>query len=51
MSSWGFVLLAYGIVWAAILLYLFLLKRRFHKAQAELALLQSVEGSHGDVQR
>jgi CcmD family protein len=50
MGAWGFVLLAYGIVWTAILLYLFLLKRRFHKAQAELALLQAMQGSHGDAQ-
>ncbi len=37
MSSWGFVFLAYGIVWGALLIYLFSLKRRLHKAEKELA--------------
>ncbi len=34
MGQWGFVFLAYGIVWGAILLYVVLLKRRIHKAAA-----------------
>ncbi len=41
MGHWGFVFLAYGIVWSAILLYLFLLKRRLQKAEAEQALFRS----------
>ena len=34
MGQWGFVFLAYGIVWGAILLYVVLLKRRIRKAAA-----------------
>ena len=47
MSPWGFVLLAYGIVWAALLLYFFLLKRRLHKVEVELSDLRS----SGDLKR
>ena len=47
MSPWGFVFLAYGIVWAALLLYLFLLKRRLHKVEVELSDLSS----SGDLER
>ncbi|MFQ5682024.1 MAG: CcmD family protein [Candidatus Binatia bacterium] len=36
MEAWGFVFLAYGIVWCALLLYLFMLKRRLRKAEEEL---------------
>jgi len=43
MKTWGFVFVAYGIVWSAILLYLFLLKRRFRKVEAELSQLRSSE--------
>jgi hypothetical protein len=43
MSGWGFVFLAYGIVWGALLLYLLVLKRRFRLAEAELARWQSAE--------
>lgn len=34
MGQWGFVFLAYSIVWSAILLYVVLLKRRIRKAAA-----------------
>ena len=40
MGHWGFVFLAYGIVWTAILLYLVLLKSRLKHAEAEKTLLQ-----------
>lgn len=43
MNPWGFVILAYGIVWSAILLYLFLLKRRLCKLHRELLRLRSRE--------
>jgi hypothetical protein len=39
MGPWGFVSLAYGIVWGAIVVYLFVLKRRYRGAQADLATL------------
>jgi CcmD family protein len=41
MGPWGFVLLAYGIVWTALLLYLFILKRRLRKVEGELYRLRS----------
>jgi CcmD family protein len=49
MGPWGFVFLAYGIVWGVILIYLFLLKRRLGKAERELASLGAEEKSqnHG----
>ncbi len=37
MSGWGYVFLAYGIVWVALLLYLFFLKRRARRVETELA--------------
>jgi CcmD family protein len=37
MGAWGFVFLAYGIVWGAILIYWLTLKRRVHRAETELA--------------
>lgn len=43
MSPWGFVFLAYGIVWFALLLYLFLLKRRAYRIEAELSRLRPAE--------
>lgn len=41
MSPWGFVFLAYGIVWSALLLYLFILKHRVRKVEVELSSLRS----------
>jgi len=41
VSGWGFVFLAYGIVWLALLLYLFFLKRRARRVEKELAALRS----------
>jgi CcmD family protein len=38
MGPWGFVFLAYGIVWLSLVFYLALLKRRLRRAEAELAL-------------
>ena len=43
MGPWGFVFLAYGLVWGAILVYLFLLKRRYRCALEELARLRAAE--------
>lgn len=40
MGAWEFVALAYGIVWAALLIYLFTLKNRLRKAEAKLTQLQ-----------
>jgi CcmD family protein len=36
---WGYVILAYAIVWGAILLYTVSLKRRYRAAQDELRRL------------
>lgn len=41
MGSWGFVFLAYGIVWLALLVYLFGLKKRLCEVQTELSQLRS----------
>jgi len=41
MGPWGFVALAYGIVWGAIAIYAFSLKRRYKAAAAELARLDA----------
>ena len=45
MGAWGYVSLAYGIVWGVILMYWFLLKRRYNTAEAELNGLRSSEGA------
>ncbi len=36
MGHWGFVLLAYGIVWCSIVVYTVLLKRRTQRAAAAI---------------
>lgn len=43
MEQWGFVALAYGIVWSVIVVYFFSLKRRYRKAQMELSALASAQ--------
>ena len=40
MGPWGFVGLAYGIVWGAIAVYCYLLKQRYRAAEIELARLE-----------
>jgi CcmD family protein len=45
MGPWGFVALAYGIVWGTILLYVFLLKRRYRRVATELDGLKSTEAT------
>ena len=49
MGAWDFVSLAYGIVWGAIVLYWFALKRRYASAAAELEGLSSTEKVESDV--
>ena len=48
MGAWGFVALAYGIVWSALLIYLFTLKNRLRKAETRLAQLRQLR-SKGSV--
>jgi CcmD family protein len=36
MGAWGFVFLAYGIVWGTIVVYLVLLEQRLRRAEARL---------------
>jgi CcmD family protein len=50
MGAWGFVFLAYGIVWGAILIYWLTLKRRLERAEAELARLRPFEESRKNDQ-
>jgi CcmD family protein len=45
MGAWGFVWLAYGVVWTAIVLYLVSLECRLRKAHAKLSQLKSKEGT------
>jgi CcmD family protein len=45
MDAWGFVFLAYGIVWCAILIYWLTLRRRFGRAEAELEQLRASQKS------
>ncbi len=48
MGKWEFVFLAYGIVWSAILVYIFFLNRRLQKAEAEKSLVAGMERSKSD---
>jgi len=41
MGRWGFVLLAYGIVWSVILFYILHLFRKYRKIKAELAFYRN----------
>jgi CcmD family protein len=50
MGAWGFVFLAYGIVWCAILIYWLTLKRRLRRAEMELARLRTSEESQSNAQ-
>ncbi|NIO08970.1 MAG: CcmD family protein [Deltaproteobacteria bacterium] len=40
MGHWGFVFLAYGIVWTAIVLYLVILKLRLAGVEREVQLFR-----------
>jgi CcmD family protein len=51
MGPWGFVGLAYGIVWGVILLYVVSLRRHYRSAQAKLAALEPVEATDRDVKK
>jgi CcmD family protein len=51
VRAWGFVAAAYVIVWGAILMYLYSLKRRYHRAAAELEQLRSTEATAGDEKK
>ena len=41
MGAWGFVALAYGLVWGIIAVYWLLLKQRYREAEAELERIKS----------
>jgi CcmD family protein len=45
MGPWGYVILAYAIVWGTILLYTLSLKRRCRAAEKELQRLSGGEDS------
>jgi len=51
MGPWGYVFLAYGIVWGAIVVYLILLKRRYRRAESELSRLRAGEDARSDGPR
>jgi CcmD family protein len=48
MGAWGFVALAYGIVWTAIIVYLLALKGRVRRAEARLLQLHSARNPGKD---
>jgi CcmD family protein len=43
MDGWGYVLLAYGVVWTALVIYWLILRRRMSRAQAKLSEMESYE--------
>jgi CcmD family protein len=49
MDGWGYVILAYGIVWTALVVYWLSLKRRLQRAEAKLSHIESSPkmASHG----
>jgi CcmD family protein len=51
MGGWGFVAAAYGIVWGAIVVYLFSLKRRYNQAATEFAQLRASEATASDEKK
>ncbi len=48
MGHWGFVFLAYGIVWCSILLYTVLLTRRIRRAVAARDVTSGIPSAAGD---
>jgi CcmD family protein len=44
MGHWGFVIMAYGIVWSSIAVYVTILKRRLAKAQRNLDAVRARPG-------
>jgi CcmD family protein len=51
MGPWGFVSLAYGIVWGTLVVYLVFLRRRHSRATAELDQLMPKGESVGDEKK
>ena len=51
MGAWGFVSLAYGIVWSAIVVYWIFLKQRYRAAEVELSRLRSMETGYDNVKK
>lgn len=51
MGAWGYVFLAYGIVWGAIVIYYLLLNRRYRRAESELSRLRAGEDVRSDGPR
>jgi CcmD family protein len=49
MDGWGYVLLAYGIVWTALVIYWRSLTKRLSRAEAKLSQFESSPkmASHG----
>lgn len=51
MGAWGYIFLAYGIVWGAILVYFVALKARLRKAEADLAQLRLMENAQDHAKK
>jgi CcmD family protein len=41
MDGWGYVLLAYGVVWTALAIYWLTLRKRMSRAEAKLSEITS----------
>jgi CcmD family protein len=50
-DHWGYVALAYGIVWGAIVIYCVALRRRYRNAEEELNRLRSSEAAQDDAKK
>jgi CcmD family protein len=51
MGAWGYIFLAYGIVWGAILVYFVSLKARLRKAESDLAQLRLMENAQDHAKK
>lgn len=49
MGGWGYVVLAYGIVWSVLVIYWLSLRKRMYRAEAKLSQIESSPkmASHG----
>ena len=48
MGQWGFVLLAYGVVWVVLVLYIAMLRYRLRKVEMAITLYRSRSGSKNE---
>jgi len=51
MGHWGYVIMAYGIVWCSVLVYVTILKRRLAKAEGDLLTIRARPGVDQDEKK